>query len=101
MDGDGRELAALLRGTPFLSHLTEPVLLELAAAGERTQAPVGAVLFEQGGEADRLYVVLAGQVHIMRRLADRHEPLTLSEVGPGEFFGEVALLDGGVRSASA
>jgi signal transduction histidine kinase len=97
----GQEIAAALRRVPFLAGLADAVMLELAGAGVRTHAPAGAVLFEQGGEANELYVVFAGRVHIVRRRDDRPEPLTLSEVGPGEFFGEVALLDGGVRSASA
>ena len=90
-----------MRRVPFLARLNDAQLDELAAAGSRLRVPAGAVLFEQGGEAQELYVVFAGRVHILRRLDDRNEPLLLSVVGLGEFFGEVALLDGGVRSASA
>jgi signal transduction histidine kinase len=97
----GQELADTLRRMPFLAHLGDAVLLELAAAGVRMRVPAGAVLFEQGAVADEWFVLLSGRVHILRRLDDRREPLRLSEVGAGEFFGEVALLDGGVRSASA
>jgi drug/metabolite transporter (DMT)-like permease len=66
----------LMRGTPVLD------------------VPAGRGLLRQGGPADAFFVIERGRVTVTR---DGRE---LAALGPGEFFGEVALLDGGPRTAS-
>lgn len=61
--------------------------------------PAGAVLFEEGDPGSRMYVLQAGVVRIVKRLGGRE--LTLARLGPGEAFGEMALLEGQPRSATA
>lgn len=61
--------------------------------------PSGTVLFEEGQAGERMYVVRKGRVRIVRRIGE-HE-VGLATLGPGEFFGEMALLDGEPRSATA
>ncbi len=61
--------------------------------------PAGAVIFEEGDPGSRLYVIQAGQVRVVKRTGGR--AVTLARLGPGEFFGEMALLDRQPRSASA
>jgi CRP-like cAMP-binding protein len=61
--------------------------------------PSGAVLFEEGDPGSRMYVIQAGQVRIEKRVGTRR--VTLATLGPGEAFGEMALLEGQPRSASA
>ena len=61
--------------------------------------PAGAVVFEEGDPGSRLYVIQAGQVRVVKRTGGRS--LTLARLGPGEFFGEMALLDQQPRSATA
>jgi CRP-like cAMP-binding protein len=61
--------------------------------------PAGAVVFEEGDPGSRLYVVISGQVRIVKRTGGR--TVTLARLGQGEFFGEMALLDRQPRSASA
>ncbi len=61
--------------------------------------PAGAVVFEEGDPGSRLYVILEGQVSIVKRTGGR--AVTLARLGAGEFFGEMALLDRQPRSASA
>jgi CRP-like cAMP-binding protein len=61
--------------------------------------PAGATIFDEGDPGSRLYVIQAGQVRIVKRNGPRQ--VTLARLGPGEFFGEMALLDRQPRSASA
>jgi signal transduction histidine kinase len=59
----------------------------------------GVALFRQGDPADRLFVVIGGalRVHVTDTTGAE---LELTTIGPGDFVGEVALLDGGPRSAT-
>ncbi|MCC6765140.1 MAG: cyclic nucleotide-binding domain-containing protein [Deltaproteobacteria bacterium] len=61
--------------------------------------PKGTVLFRQGDPSDSMFVVAAGRVRLT--LGGGAEIQEIGTVGPGEFFGEVSLITGGERSASA
>jgi CRP-like cAMP-binding protein len=61
--------------------------------------PAGAVVFEEGDPGSRMYVIQAGEVRIVKRVGARE--ITLARLGPGEAFGEMALLEGQPRSATA
>lgn len=75
--------------------------LELvASAARRIDLEAGSALWQQGDEADGLYVILTGEVAISSRLPGDRE-VELARLGPGETMGELSLLDGGVRTASA
>jgi CRP-like cAMP-binding protein len=58
----------------------------------------GEQLWRQGEYGDALYVVETGSLEVASRLPGRRE-LTLATVGPGDVLGELALLDGGLRTA--
>lgn len=90
----------LLRRTPLFADLPDDILQALAASlGKRTFAR-GMVLFHKGSPGQRLYLIESGQVRIFV-LSDQGYEITLNIHGPGECFGELALLDGGPRSAGA
>lgn len=57
------------------------------------------VIFSQGDSAADMYIVRSGEVLIMRD--PETEPMVLARIGPGDFFGEMALFSPGVRSATA
>ncbi|MBS2021638.1 MAG: Crp/Fnr family transcriptional regulator [Deltaproteobacteria bacterium] len=61
--------------------------------------PAGTALFREGDKGDKMYVIRTGKVSIWKRIADSE--ITLAVLGPGDFFGEMALLEGLPRSASA
>lgn len=61
--------------------------------------PAGTVLFREGDAGEQMYVVQSGQVQISRRLGERDQVLAVVE--PGEFFGEMAIVTGRARSATA
>ena len=79
---------------------------DLAMATERSPAdiygrdfPAGAVVFEEGDPGSRMYVVQSGRVRIEKRIGSH--AIVIATLGQGEFFGEMALLEGRPRSASA
>jgi CRP-like cAMP-binding protein len=67
----------------------------LARALVRVEVPAGDVVVREGDESDRFYVIESGNVRVTA--TDGH---LLREEGPGEYFGEIALLRGGARSAT-
>jgi len=84
-----------------LFHALPPERLDLVArtllAGRFRR---GQVLFHQGDDGDAMYLVESGIVRISAESVDGQEAI-LTEVRPGETFGELALLDGAPRSATA
>lgn len=76
---------------------TPPEFLQLAQRCREISLPRGEVVCRAGEEGDTLYVVISGELEVWS--ADP-EPRVISRFGPGEFFGEIALLTGGPRSAT-
>ena len=68
-------------------------------ANEEIEVPKGTVLFRQGDPSDTMFVVAAGRVRLT--LGSGAEVREIGVMGPGEFFGEISLLSGGERSATA
>jgi CRP-like cAMP-binding protein len=90
----------LIRDVPLLAKLAEDDLKALASLGRlRTYRP-GAVIFREGDPGDSLHIVVEGAVRIAILSAEGSEA-TVAILGPGEFVGHLALLDGRPRSASA
>lgn len=81
-------------------HLTEPVRALLLTGVTRREHNPGEHIFEEGGPGDGLYVLESGRVEIAARsVPGRQHRLAVME--PGDYFGEMAVFDGGARSASA
>ncbi|MBI3925860.1 MAG: Crp/Fnr family transcriptional regulator [Armatimonadetes bacterium] len=83
-----------------LFHGLEPSTLQgVADIVETRELARGEVLFEQGEEGNEFFVVQRGSLGLTARADDK--PLTLGVLGPGEYLGEMALIDQFPRSASA
>jgi CRP-like cAMP-binding protein len=90
----------VLRSAPLFATLDD----EAAAALRRSMSEVtldkGEVVFSEGDQGDRLYVVLEGKVKLGQASPDGRENL-LGVLGPGEMFGELSLFDPLPRTATA
>jgi CRP/FNR family transcriptional regulator, cyclic AMP receptor protein len=89
-----------LRHVPLFESLDNETARELCELLESLDCKTGAVLFRAGDEGDAMYLIEEGKVRICMRAKDGHE-VTLTELERGDFFGEMALLDGKRRSADA
>ena len=77
----------------------EDQLRALVTVVTRRSAPRGSVIMAEGDRVDSLYIVIAGRLKVMMGEADGKEVI-LGIIGPGEFFGEMGLIDDRPRSAS-
>ncbi|HEY2379697.1 MAG TPA: cyclic nucleotide-binding domain-containing protein [Terriglobia bacterium] len=93
-------MKADLRKVPFLQPLTDVQAAQLADRGRQVPARAGEVLFNKGDSGDCMYAILAGSVQIYLDDREGHKAV-LGVLEAGDFFGEMALLDGDSRSASA
>jgi serine phosphatase RsbU (regulator of sigma subunit) len=90
----------LLRRIPLFASLSDTELNRLAPAFHHRVFPAGAILFLEGDPGDRFSILLSGEIEIVKALGKAEERL-LTVLGPGDFFGEMSLMDpGGLRSAS-
>jgi uncharacterized membrane protein len=92
--------ADMLAEVPFFSLLDDQERATLAEQLDILTAPAGRMLFQLGDPGGALYVVRKGAVELFCT-NDEGEHLILERRGPGDFFGELGLLDGGSRSATA
>jgi CRP-like cAMP-binding protein len=86
--------AALVRRSPLLAGLGEPRLRQLLAGSFVRRVGRRALLYVQGEEASRLYLVLGGWVRLFRGTPDGQDG-TVALLGRGESVGELAILNGG------
>jgi CRP/FNR family transcriptional regulator, cyclic AMP receptor protein len=89
-----------LRHVPLFESLDDKAAKELCELLEPLDCEANTVLFRGGDTGDAMYLIERGKVRICVRARDGHE-VTLAELGRGDFFGEMALLDGQRRSADA
>jgi len=93
-------VADLLRRVPFLAVLPDGDRESLAAAARRRRFARGQTIFHKDDPGESLFIIEEGAVRIYLP-SPRGSDLTLALLGSGDYFGDLALLDGGPRSASA
>jgi CRP/FNR family cyclic AMP-dependent transcriptional regulator len=89
----------VLRQAPLFSALDDEAASALRTSMTDNRLRRGDVLFHEGDEGDKLYIVTEGKVKLGRTSADGRENL-LAILGPGQMFGELSLFDPGPRSAT-
>lgn len=92
--------AALLKKNPLFQALSESDLQELATQVVERSFRAGESIFDQGTQGSEMYIIIAGQVNIFLP-GDQSRRVSLKDLGPGEYFGELGLFDDKPRSASA
>jgi len=100
LDGERAAIdAAQLRAIPLFRDGSDAMLQALAGQFEAQQAQTGEVLVREGDPADRFFIIAKGKVEIFRK--GPTQDIVRTVLGPGAYFGEIGLLRGGVRTASA
>jgi CRP/FNR family cyclic AMP-dependent transcriptional regulator len=89
----------MLRTVPLFASFPEEQLRTLATVVSRRTATRGSIIMAAGDPTDSLYIILSGRFKVMMSDADGKEVI-LSILAPGEFFGEMGLIDDAPRSAS-
>jgi putative peptide zinc metalloprotease protein len=88
----------LLRGMPVFDELEAHELELLVAILEPRKFRAGEIIFQEGEPGDQFYIIETGSVAITRQTDGK--TLELARRGPGEYFGEVALLNDRPRTAT-
>jgi uncharacterized membrane protein len=89
-----------LRSVPLFASLDDTAARVLRDLMSVRDVPPGTLLFKLGDPGDAMYLIEGGQIRIYVH-DDHGENLTLAELGDGDFFGEMAIIDGKPRSANA
>src|ERR1700704_5239156 len=94
------EFAVILKMNPMFADLGPDELQRNSGLCHTQLLGAGESLFQKGDPGDALYGVRRGQIRIETGASDGSR-LTLNFMGPGDLFGEVAVLDGQSRTADA
>lgn len=107
-DKDTREYMGILRRTDMFYDLTDPQLEMVASICSDETYRKGQIIFDENSAGDELYVIAAGEVEIkldpsliQAEGEWEGESVTIANLKQGQTFGEVALVDQGLRTASA
>jgi CRP-like cAMP-binding protein len=85
----------LLERVPLFAGIARAGLEDIGRIVEEIEVPAGMALTHEGRHEGYFFIIVSGTVRIER--GDR----TINTIGPGDFLGEIALLDGGPRTATA
>ncbi len=83
-----------LRAVPLFSACTQKELAEVARLAERVDVDAGDILVREGTRTKEFFLLLDGKAEVTR------DGATLAVLGPGQHFGELALLDPAPRNAT-
>jgi CRP-like cAMP-binding protein len=90
----GKRGVHLLAAVPLFSDLSSRHLKRIADLAEEVRFSAGDLIVQEGQPGGTFYVILEGEAKVTRK------GRKLNELYPGDFFGEVSLLDGGPRTAT-
>jgi len=91
---------SILRKHPIFSDLDPDALDQLCRYAKHATLKRGATIYSKGDPGNSLYAVISGTAKMSISSADGRNAI-LNLIGPGEIFGEIALLDGRARTADA
>ena len=89
----------LLSRVPLFSELSREELERISRVSVARSFPAGVRVFHEGDHSDACYLVRRGDLRVTREHSDGRA-IALATLGPGDLFGELAMLDGEARSAS-
>ncbi|HVO43049.1 MAG TPA: DUF1003 domain-containing protein [Aggregatilineales bacterium] len=92
--------ATTLHNIPLFNLLDPDELAELSAHIDEDSFATGQAVFKAGDPGDEMHIVLSGKIQVFVT-DDDAQAVAIAEIGPGEFVGELSLLDNEPRSATA
>jgi CRP/FNR family cyclic AMP-dependent transcriptional regulator len=98
--GGGSVARDALRACGLFGHADDATLEALAGALRIRRFRKGETVFHQGDPGDALFIVATGSVKVVLPSHEGVEPAIVAVLGRGEFFGELAILDGAPHSAT-
>jgi CRP/FNR family transcriptional regulator, cyclic AMP receptor protein len=96
---DPDSAVALLGRVPLFSELSSEDVERISRVAVPRSYPKGVRVFHEGDRSDACYIVRSGDLRVTREHPDGRA-IALATLGPGDIFGELAMLDGEARSAS-
>jgi CRP/FNR family transcriptional regulator, cyclic AMP receptor protein len=99
MEERSDDTIALLKRVPVFSTLSDDDLAHVTQVAMPRRFDAGAVVFKEGDEGSTCFIVRSGRTRAIREHPDGRS-ITLAHFGPGDIFGEMAMLDGERRSAT-
>ncbi len=93
------EIISFLHKVPVFSSLNARQFVSLAKLGYEREFKAGETIVKQGEGGVGLFIVVSGKLEAIRQRPDGAQ-VVVNTFGPTDFFGELALLDEGVRTAS-
>jgi protein phosphatase len=84
----------LLRRVPLFQDLSRRETRRIVESGRELEFPAGRMIVQEGALASDFYLLLSGRATVSRRMR------RIRSLEPGDFFGEISVLDGGPRSAT-
>lgn len=94
----GEEHVAALRATAICRGLSAPEIETIAAIAERREVAAGKELFREGEPGDGLYLIVSGEIDVIKRTPAGER--SLAQLRGGEVLGEISLLTSEARSAT-
>jgi CRP/FNR family cyclic AMP-dependent transcriptional regulator len=94
------EKSNLIEGTQWANEFSFPQVKKLASCMDVYQVPQDTLLFYEGDKTAYLALIAKGQVHVVK-FDSHHKPKRIATLGAGKTIGEMTLIDGEPRSASA
>jgi hypothetical protein len=89
------EKTLFLRHVPLFSNMATSELTQVASLAREVTYPAGSRIIQEGEHGDHMFLIVDGEVLIQRG------ETPLNKLGPRDFFGEMSIIDGEARSASA
>jgi len=89
----------LLKGIEIFEGLTVGELAAVASVSEEEDYPVGEVVIKEGDPGETMYLIIRGEVSVIKGLGEEHE-IELDRIEEGDYFGEMALFENIARTAS-
>ena len=93
------DIEAALRRVDIFNGLSDRQVARLAKLATQREFPAGTLILRRGDTGMALYVIESGRVAVTVQSDEGGGERRLAEFGPGDVFGEMALIDGGPRAA--